>query len=374
MEVIMIKRNKKWAWFFLLLFLLFSCQHTVLTVKQMDFSKGMNLNGWFVWQFGNDPHTFYKENDAKQLKDLGYTYVRIPVDPDYIWDYENDQLKHMKEIKRAIEMNNRQGLAVTLDLHPTEKITGKQNDPSTKQEIYSLWSALSKEFKKYPSDQLSFELFNEPNFTDDEAWRDFMDKSIKAVREHDTKRTLLIDSNNFSKLETLVSSEPFSDNHLVYVFHFYAPFVFTHQGWEWWEEAAIKELRNIPYPASPEIVTSLLQGLSPEAQSMLKWYGSENWNQQKIEQQIMQVAEWRDQHQTKVIMNEFGVYKQNSKPEDRNVWINDVRTTVEKYNIGWAFWGYDDNQFGLFSSHSSVTGKRTVDKETAQALGLSVQK
>ena len=348
-------------------------KQTDSAVKQMDFSKGMNLNGWFVWQFGNDPLTFYNEIDAKQLKDLGFTYVRIPVDPDYIWDYENDQLMHMSEIKRAIDINNSQGLAVTLDLHPTEKITSKQNDSITKQEIFSLWSALSKELINYSGDQLAFELFNEPNFTDDNAWRNFMDKSIKAVRENDTKRTLLIDSNKFSNLETLVSSEPFSDNHLVYVFHFYAPFVFTHQGWQWWENSSVKELRNIPYPASPEIVAPIPQGLSPDAQSMLKWYGSENWNQQKIEQQIRKVVKWRDQHQTKVILNEFGVYKQYAKSEDRNAWVHDVRTTVEKYNIGWAFWSYEDNQFGLFSSRSSVRGERTVDKETAKALGLSVQ-
>ena len=370
-----IKTNTKWLWLiFLFLFPLFNLQTTVPTVKQMDFSKGMNLNGWFVWQFGNNPRTFYNENDAKQLKNLGFTYVRIPVDPDYIWDYENDQLMHMSEIKRAIDINNSQGLAVTLDLHPTETITDKQNDPSTKQEMHSLWSALSKELKNYPSDQLSFELFNEPNFTNYNVWRDFMDKSIKAVRENDSKRTLLIDSNTFSHLETLVSSEPFSDNNLVYVFHFYNPFVFTHQGWRWWGDSPVKELENIPYPASPEMVAPLLQGLSPEAQSMLKWYGSEKWNQQKIEQQIMQVVKWRDQHQTKVIMNEFGAYKQYAKPEDRNAWVYDVRTTVEKYNIGWAFWSYDDNQFGLFSSRSSVTGERSVDKETSQALGLNVNK
>ncbi|MBI0577471.1 cellulase family glycosylhydrolase [Neobacillus cucumis] len=370
----MIKTNTKWLWLiFLFLFLLFIFQTTVPAVKPMDFSKGMNLNGWFVWQSGNNSHTFYNENDAKQLKNLGFTYVRIPVDPDYIWDYENNQLMHMSDIKRAIDINNRQGLAVTLDLHPTEKITGKQNDFRTKKEMYSLWSALSKELKNYSKDQLAFELFNEPNLKNYNAWRDFMDKSIKAVRQNDTKRTLLIDSNTFAHLETLVSSEPFSDTNLVYVFHFYDPFVFTHQGWQWWEDPTIKELRNIPYPASPDLVAPILQGLSPEAQSMLKWYGNEKWNQQKIEKQILQVVKWRDQHKTKVIMNEFGAYKQNAKPEDRNAWIRDVRITVEKYNIGWAFWSYADNQFGLFSSRSSSTGERPVDKETSQALGLYVQ-
>ncbi|ULT56196.1 glycoside hydrolase family 5 protein [Neobacillus drentensis] len=370
----MIKTKIKRTWLiFLFLFLLFSFQTTVPATKQMDFSKGINLNGLFVWKFGNNPLTFYNKKDAKQIKNLGFTYVRIPVDPNYIWNYENDQLLHLSEIKRAIDISNSQGLAVILDLHPTEKITGKQNDPSIKQELYSLWSVLSKELEKYPSDQLSFELFNEPNFTNYSAWHDFMNKSIKAIRIHDTKRTLLIDSNTFSDLETLVSSEPFSDNNLVYVFHYYAPFVFTHQGWQWWGDSPIKELKNIPYPASPGIVAPFLKGLSPEAQSMLKWYGSEKWFQQKIEQQIKQVVNWRDQHKTKVILNEFGVYKKYAKPEDRNAWVRDVRTTVEKYNIGWAFWSYDDNQFGIFSSRSSVTGERSVDKETSKALGLNVK-
>ena len=200
----MIKTNPKWLWLiFLFLFLLFNLQITVPTVKQMDFSKGMNLNGWFVWQFGNNPRTFYNENDAKQLKNLGFTYVRIPVDPEYIWDYENDQLMHMSEIKRAIDINNSQGLAVTLDLHPTEKITGKQNDPSTKQEMYSLWSALSKELKNYPlTNYLLNYLMNRTLQTITLGvilWINplkLFEKMILNVR-------FLIDSNTFSHLETL---------------------------------------------------------------------------------------------------------------------------------------------------------------------------
>jgi hypothetical protein len=104
---------------------------------------------------------------------------------------------------------------------------------------------------------------------------------------------------------------------------------------------------------------------------MLKWYGSENWNQQKMEQTIIPVVKWRDQYQTKVIVNEFGVYKKYAPTQDRLNWLHDVRTTVEKYNIGWASWGYDDNQFGIFSPRSISTGMRTIEDGVIDALGLN---
>jgi endoglucanase len=72
-----------------------------------------------------------------------------------------------------------------------------------------------------------------------------------------------------------------------------------------------------------------------------------------------------------VVANEFGVYKNYVDPTSRNAWIHDVRSVLEKYNIGWAFWGYDDKGFGLFS-YLSNTNTRTLNPTTAAALALNV--
>ncbi|MDJ0930993.1 hypothetical protein [Breoghania sp.] len=48
-------------------------------------------------------------------------------------------------------------------------------------------------------------------------------------------------------------------------------------------------------------------------------------------------------------------------------WLTDVRTTAERHGFGWALWDYTQG-FGLLSDNA----ERTVDVETARALGLDI--
>lgn len=65
--------------------------------------------------------------------------------------------------------------------------------------------------------------------------------------------------------------------------------------------------------------------------------------------------------------NEFGVYRRKSKPEHRNAWLRDVRTSLEQHNIGWTMWDYA----GGFNVVTTTNERREVDRETAEALGLA---
>ena len=63
--------------------------------------------------------------------------------------------------------------------------------------------------------------------------------------------------------------------------------------------------------------------------------------------------------------NEFGVYRKAAKPEDRAAWISDVRTTLEKYGIGWTMWDYS----GGFGVVTKANGQIHPDELTIKALG-----
>jgi endoglucanase len=68
-----------------------------------------------------------------------------------------------------------------------------------------------------------------------------------------------------------------------------------------------------------------------------------------------------------VICDEFGAYRKNSAPADRAQWLTDVRTALEKSQIGWAMWDYD----GGLSVVNKQNGQITPDVETLRALGLN---
>ena len=82
----------------------------------------------------------------------------------------------------------------------------------------------------------------------------------------------------------------------------------------------------------------------------------------------MQVANWAAHWGVPVICNEFGVYKKNADPKDRAAWLNDVRSSLEKHNIGWTMWDYD----GGFDVVNRVNGVAVPDEPTVRALGRTM--
>jgi hypothetical protein len=68
-----------------------------------------------------------------------------------------------------------------------------------------------------------------------------------------------------------------------------------------------------------------------------------------------------------VVCNEFGVYRTYADPHDREAWIHDVRSALERHGMGWAMWDYSGS-FGLVSKKD---GRIMVDDMTVRALGMN---
>jgi aryl-phospho-beta-D-glucosidase BglC (GH1 family) len=154
---------------------------------------------------------------------------------------------------------------------------------------------------------------------------------------------------------------------VIYNFHFYDPHIFTHQGatwgsyfWQW-----VKGLR---YPSSPESAAKVAASV-PDAVDRLAVirYGQDHWDAARIDAEITQVAEWARQRGVPVVCNEFGVYRAYADPHDREAWIHDVRTALERHGMGWTMWDYS----GSFGVVTKKDGRSTPDEFTLRALGLN---
>ena len=155
------------------------------------------------------------------------------------------------------------------------------------------------------------------------------------------------------------------DSNVIYVFHFYEPHTFTHQGagwgayyWHW--------LKGLHYPSSPDNAGQVA-GAVPEAHDRLQVirYGQDHWDASRIEAEINQAADWARQRGVPLICNEFGVYRAFVDPQDRARWITDVRTSLERHNIGWAMWDYSGS-FGVVTNRET---KAQLDGVTVRAPG-----
>jgi len=156
---------------------------------------------------------------------------------------------------------------------------------------------------------------------------------------------------------------------VIYVFHFYEPHIFTHQG-ATWGEYYWHWLSHLHYPSQPENAAQVAT-LVPEARQRLYVvrYGKDHWDASRIEAEINQAADWATHNGVPLVCNEFGVYRDFSEPPDRARWLTDVRSSLERHSIGWAMWDYT----GGFGVATKKDGKAAVlDEVTVRALGLNM--
>lgn len=347
-------------------------------------ARGINLPFWF-WYAPEPPEiidTYFTADDFAHIESMGFTFVRIPFDFEFLYDADNPTLLNEENLgyfDRGLDKALAAGLAVIVDLHSTSLddsdnaiYSGRlEDDPAFVNTFEQFWRSLASHLSARDPDYVFFELMNEPVFEDTpSAWLPIQERLVTAVREVAPFHTLIVSGALWSSRDTLVEMPLLADPNVVYNFHFYDPFLFTHQGATWTGWWVVEVLRGVPYPSSPEAVASVLKAYSEEEiRNEVAYYGDERWDAARIDAAIAPVAAWATQNNVRVICNEFGVLGDYAPPADRAQWIFDVRTTFEKYNIGWSMWEYD-SIFGLARREKDRTW---VEIDIVRALGLTLQ-
>ena len=112
---------------------------------------------------------------------------------------------------------------------------------------------------------------------------------------------------------------------------------------------------------------ALKQVPDPANRYSLEHYWLDHWDAHRIKLQIDAAAAWGREHNSPLICNEFGVYREHSDEQSRMNWIHDVRTAFEADGIGWAMWDYRGG-FGVVWKEDGQPAK--VDDKVVDALGL----
>lgn len=356
-------------------------QGGVSDVRFARLSRGINLAFWF-WYTPEDIDGRFSDDDFALIRDLGFTFVRVPIDLGFIMDEGSADLlnrDNLAYLDRGFERLLAHDLAIIVDLHSTSladsdaaNYSGALEDPAFVTVFTRFWQSFADYLaneRSYDPEMVFFGPMNEPVFeADPSMWPPIQASLLAAVRAVAPQHTLIATGARWSNLDTLLELQMLDDPNIVYDFHFYEPFVFTHQGAEWSWEGVIP-LRDVPYPSSPEGVAPLLDGLPDIAREALKWYGQEQWDAAELEARISRAGEWAAANNARVICTEFGVYGTYAPHESRVQWIGETRALFEQYGIGWAMWEYDDS-FGLV--RRSPGRARTLDRDVAAALGLNL--
>jgi endoglucanase len=341
---------------------------------------GINLSEWFAQVY--DPKGYTKEHfeswttasDIALIKSAGFDHVRLSVNPQPMMDAarrHNGSVEYFGYLDAAVKMILDAGLAVEIDMHPDSDFKARlAKEDDFVERFADFWNMVAQHYSSssWDPDRIFFEILNEPEMRDAYRWYGVETKLAAAIRRGAPGNTIIAAGARWDDDDDLVFLEPLPDPNVIYVFHFYEPHIFTHQGagwgayfWHW--------VKRLHYPSSPENAAQVAAGV-PEAHDRLQVirYGQDHWDASRIESEINQAADWATQRNVPLICNEFGVYRAFADPQDRARWITDVRTSLERHNIGWAMWDYSGS-FGVVTNRET---KAKLDEVTVRALGLKM--
>lgn len=343
------------------------------TAQNFFIKRGGNLTGFF--QYGD--YSAKRLKEINTMKAVGVDFIRLPIEPSRFYDANSLDWQHLNA---TIARANQLGLTVIVDLHPLfstqdAALTG-EGDPR----YPALLTKMAQFLTQYNQSKVVLELMNEPIAAGDDKcaasldWNKWQHKFYAAARAGNKNIMLILTGACWGGIDGLLKVDVIKDPNVIYSFHDYDPFQFTHQSASW---AGLEQfyLRQVPYPARPDsvarILPTILYGVPTESQKnlykdTLTSYGQEGFNRASMLARITVAKNWATKNKVRLIMGEFGVLSDNAPPQDRIVWMLDMREVAESLGIAHAVWDFSsDGNFGPYRNGKLEAG-------ALSALGLKV--
>lgn len=352
---------------------------TVSEARAARLARGVNLSHWFAQAASDSARLdvdsgYMTVDDLRKIRALGFRHVRLPVAPEPMFhesDPERIEGPHLAALDRALDAIAAESLAVIVDLHPAQGgpfKRGLADDDAHVRTVARFWRALARHLSTRDPELVFLEVMNESEVKDRARWTVVQRTLLAAMREGAPRHTLIATGARWGSVRDLALLEPVRDRNVVYDFHFYDPYEFTHQGATWAVERW-SQLRSLPYPSSVERVVPTLGTIGTASAKMtaLK-YAAKGWDSELLAERLGAVSGWAERHGARVMCGEFGAFRPGAPPADRARWLRDVRTLLERSGIGWSVWDYSSPGFGIVDPKSGDA--RRPDPAVVKALGL----
>jgi hypothetical protein len=379
--------------------------------------RAINIAQWFTWPRYESPGSGiswppYRETprppnalELEALRKAGFETVRLPVDPGPFMVFQGERRDAVYGILfEAIRRIRTAGLNVIVDFHPNSRhAVWGQNAIVAGMEAPAFIAfanaveEMARRLQASKHDNIAFELINEPRLkckgAEQELWQRMMARLIERARAGSGTLPLIVTGACISTPEGLMALDPsgFGDrSNLIYTFHYYEPFTFSHQGAQFipWPD---KYLDEVPWPAGSRPIEQPL-ALIPDrvkaaagldeaarakaltgAEANLRRFYTSGAGAALVQKRFADVRRWADGHgiaPKNIFIGEFGVWRKHAnfpgaRCEDRVHWLSDVRTAAEKEGFTWAYFNYD-GPFGIVASDTD----RTLDPAVLGALGM----
>lgn len=321
--------------------------------------KGINLGGWLSQCSHNKEHyeSFISEEDLKKISSWGLDHVRLPIDYEVI-ETQDGQYKEegFGYIDSCLAWCKKYKLKMIIDIHKTAGYSfndayGDENNLfanlELQQRFLRLWDQISTRYAK-DQDAVVFELLNEiVESENSEPWNKLAYKTIECIRKNCPVTPIIVGGIQWNSVRGVALLDMPYDENVIYTFHFYEPFAFTHQKAHWVPEMP-KDL-NIEYP-STLIEYKKAAGVIGEKAEYIFGNGINDTGLPLLEKLLMEAIEVAKHRNVALYCGEYGVIDQAPVASTIN-WFEDMHALFEKYGIGRAVWTYKDMDFGITDKH-----------------------
>jgi len=339
-------------------------------MKKVPFLRGFNFGKWFESRTVNDiDFSRFNEQDFVNVKSLGADVIRLPAAfHNFTAGDKNHTLNSVffKYLDTAVDWAEKNQVFLIIDnhsFHPTNP-----TDVNIDRILIPVWEQIAKRYKDR-SDYVIYEVLNEPHGIEDDRWGKIQADAIDAIRKIDRKHAIVVGGTNFNSLPKLETIPEYTDENLIYTFHFYDPHLFTHQG-ATWNKPSLAPLAGLPFPAD--------KNKKPEIHETFKgtWVeeGLNNYeNDSKTEKlcaSFDRAAAFAKNRGVPIFCGELGVFMIQSPPADRVKWYQFVCSELEKRGIPWLSWDYFGG-FGIFKTEKKGDFKTDLNVEVIRAMGFT---
>lgn len=280
---------------------------------------GVNTSNWleayWLQPFGAYPEiNRYTRAKVQALRNAGFTTFRLPVIFERLGSttppYElNFNQVAFDLVDSMILWANLYDYKLIIDNHHGYPLTNA-NYQTELPRLQAVWQQLTERYDDLDPARFFFEIYNEPtNEISNANWRNVAIALLATIRDYETQtHSVLVGANQWNSGNTLLSFTPLPDPDVIYTFHNYDPYFFTHQGMSW---------------TSPPYFPPRSFPLAGEVAD--------------IQQLFAAVDTWGDNYAVPVNLGEFGCSTQADAASRCN-WIQTLTSAINTHDLSHFYW------------------------------------
>lgn len=339
------------------------------------------------------------------IRRAGFDFIRLTIDPGPFLQFQGAQRDATYNILRErVQMALAANLSVIVDFHPVSQVPDyaakafvQGVDTSAFRGYCDMLARTARLLDGLRTNRVALELMNEPPLgwtaQADAQWQAIEEHAYAAVRAATRNLTLVLTGDRGGSVDGLLALDPkpFSrDDLVIYTFHYYLPYEFTHQSLPTDPDRRIAA--DISYPAQSKSMSDEVAALNKRLDELdqspmqrttdfargianLLQYRTLNFGRNNIHADFDRVAAWASANRipfSRIFLGEFGTIRKYGRykgaaDSDRVRWLRDVREEAESHRFFWSIWVYRGYGGGAIVKDDTTD---EIDPVTLESLGL----